>query len=87
MDHVTTLRLDHVGFEGPGWLCKLSEHFMVLAQQRNLEVPALGVGRHFARVLAVVTMEPPHLRIHLFSPTFLLSLAALFACGLGKVLE
>ena len=42
------------GLEDPGRLCKLPEHLMAHAQPWNPEVPALGVARHFARVLGDV---------------------------------
>lgn len=49
--HVSMLHIGHIGLEGPGCLCKLPKHLMVHAQPWNPEVPALGVARHFAKVL------------------------------------
>lgn len=49
IDHVTILHIGHIGLEGPGWLCELTEHLMV--QPWSLKEPALGVTRHFAKVL------------------------------------
>lgn len=37
IDHMTTLRIDHVGLKDSEWLCKL-----VHARLWNLEVPVLG---------------------------------------------
>lgn len=51
IDHVTTLPIDHVGLEGPGWLFKLPECLTAHARPWNPEVPALGVASHFAKAL------------------------------------
>ena len=42
VDHMTTLRIDHVGLEDSGWLCKLPECLIVHVRLWNLEVPVLG---------------------------------------------
>lgn len=47
------LRVDHVGLEGPGWLCKLPE-ILCFRHMRGPgpEVPALGVAKYFAKALS-----------------------------------
>lgn len=42
IDHMTTLRIDQVGLEDSGWLCKLPERLVVHARLWNLEVPVPG---------------------------------------------
>ena len=51
IDHMTVPHISQVGLEGPGSLCKLAEHLMAHVWSWNPEVPALGVARHFAKVL------------------------------------
>lgn len=51
INHMTMLHVHHVRLEGPGWLCKMSENLMSHVWPWNLQVPELGVVRHFVRVL------------------------------------
>ena len=63
VDHVTPLCADHVGLEGPGWLCKLPECLMAHAQLRDLEAGWLGIlpERWQLWVMEVITMILPGL--------------------------
>ena len=51
IDRMTVPHISHVGLEGPGYLCKLAEHLMAHVWPCNPEVTALGVARHFAKML------------------------------------
>lgn len=51
VNHMTTLYVDHVGLEVSWWLRKSPERLMAHVWLWNLEVPELGVARHFAKAL------------------------------------